>query len=448
MDRVDIDVAGEYAAEDAALTLELKGLLEPELAKMELTELFHTVEMPLVRVLAEMELVGVKLDTQVLAQMSVEMSDIIGRLEANIYELAGGRFNINSTQQLGQLLFVQLKLPSGRRTKTGFSTDNEVLEGLRGKHPIVDELLQYRQLVKLRSTYIDALPVLINPETGRVHTDYNQCSTSTGRLSSSSPNLQNIPIRGDIGRKIRRAFIPLEKDHVLLTADYSQIELRVLASMSHDPKLVEAFRSGLDVHRATASAVFGVDLDAVTPDQRRIAKIVNFGIIYGIGENRLAHETGISRAEAAEFIANYNRTYAGVKAFMDDMRRRAVLYQYVSTLLNRRRYLPDIHSSNPGIRTAAERAAINMPIQGTAADIIKLAMIRLQNEIRDRFPDTHMVLQVHDELVFDVPLSRLTELARLVQDVMEHALPLDVPLEIDMKVGDDWYDMAPLERVS
>jgi DNA polymerase-1 len=376
------------------------------------------------------------------------MGEVIGRLETQIYETAGRPFNINSTQQLGQVLFVQLGLPSGRRTKTGHSTDNEVLEALRGRHPIVDQILEYRQLIKLRNTYVDALPSLINPETGRVHTDFNQCATATGRLSSSNPNLQNIPIRGDLGRRIRRAFVPLERDHVLLAADYSQIELRILASMSGDPRLVDAFRSGEDIHSSTASAVFGVPLDTVTADQRRIAKVVNFGIIYGIGENRLAHETGISRTEAADFIATYNQTYAGVKSFMDDMRKRAALHGYVSTILNRRRYIPDIHSPNPGIRTAAERAAINMPVQGTAADIIKIAMVRLHHDLTERFPDTRMVMQVHDELVFDVSADALADVARVVQDVMEHAVTLEVPLEVEMKVGDDWYDMAPVERAA
>lgn len=447
MDLVDIETTGTYAGEDAAVSLELKSVLEQEMLTHGAGELFHDVEMPLLRVLADMELTGVKLDTSVLSVMSVEMGEIIERLEKRIYELAGRHLNISSTQQLGQLLFVELKLPSGRRTKTGYSTDNEVLESLRGKHEIVDHLLEYRQLIKLRNTYVDALPLLIHPESGRVHTDFNQCAASTGRLSSSNPNLQNIPIRGDVGRKIRRAFVPLEKDHVLLAADYSQIELRILASMSQDPRLMDAFLSGQDVHRATASAVFGVPLDLVTSDQRRIAKVVNFGIIYGIGENRLAYETGIPRVEAAEFIASYNRTYAGVKTFMDEMRKRAALHGYVSTLLQRRRYFPEIHSNNPGIRSAAERAAVNMPIQGTAADVIKIAMIRLDAELKRQVPDARMVLQVHDELVFDLPYDAVPQVSTLVQEIMEHALPLDVPLEVEMKVGDDWYDMAPLERV-
>ncbi len=444
MAEVDIGTAALYAGADADITLRLKDALWPELVERELVDLFREVEMPLVRVLADMEMAGVALDPSVLAAMSVEMGEIIGRLEGQIYETAGRPFNINSTQQLGQLLFRELKLPSGRRTKTGYSTDNEVLEGLRGKHEIVDAILEYRQLIKLKNTYVDALPALINPDTGRVHTDFNQCVAATGRLSSSNPNLQNIPIRGDLGRTIRRAFVPTGAENVLLAVDYSQIELRILASMSGDERLLHAFLTGEDIHRATASAVFGVPLEAVAPDQRRIAKVVNFGIIYGIGENRLAYETGISRAEAAEFITSYNRTYAGVKAFMDDMRKRAALYGYVSTLLNRRRYLQDIHSPNPGIRTAAERAAINMPIQGTAADIIKLAMIRLHRELAERHPETRMLLQVHDELVFDVPKRDLDAVAPLVQDAMENALKLAVPLQVEMKVGHDWYDMTPL----
>ncbi|HEX6509826.1 MAG TPA: DNA polymerase, partial [Chloroflexota bacterium] len=395
-----------------------------------------------------MELVGVRVDAAVLQRMSEEMGQIIARLESEIYATAGRPFNINSTQQLGQILFGELKLPSGRRTKTGHSTDNEVLEALRGRHAIVEQILEYRQLIKLKNTYVDALPSLINPETGRVHTDFNQCATATGRLSSSNPNLQNIPIRGDVGRRIRRSFVPLQRDHVLLAADYSQIELRILASMSGDPRLMDAFLTGEDIHRATAAAVFQVAPESVTPDQRRIAKVVNFGIIYGIGEGRLAHETGISRTEAAEFIANYNATYAGVKSFMDEMRKQAALYGYVSTLLGRRRYLPEIHSPNPGIRTAAERAAINMPVQGTAADIIKIAMIKIQSELQAKYPDSHMVLQVHDELVFDVPAAQATKVARIAQEIMESAMQLDVPLEVELKVGDDWFDMAPVERAA
>ncbi|MBV9281117.1 MAG: DNA polymerase I [Chloroflexi bacterium] len=445
MDLVDVESVASYAGADAGVTFQLKTLLEKELADLELESLFHTVEMPLVAVLAAMERTGVALDTRVLAEMSREMTEALGNLEARIYEAAGHRFNINSTQQLGQVLFQQLKLPAGRRTKTGHSTDNEVLEGLRGRHPIVDDILEYRQLIKLKNTYVDALPSLINPDTGRVHTDFNQTVAATGRLSSSNPNLQNIPVRGELGRRIRRAFVPARPENVLLAADYSQIELRILASMSGDERLLEAFRSGQDIHRATAAAVFGVPLEAVTADQRRIAKVVNFGIIYGIGEGRLAYETGISRAEARDFIASYNATYAGVTGFMDKLRRRAALYRYVTTLLNRRRPIPDITSEHPGLRAAAERAAINMPIQGTAADIIKIAMIGLHQQLLERFPDAHMVLQVHDELVFDVPAAQVDEIAPLVRDTMVGALDLSVPLEVEMKIGRDWYDMSPLE---
>lgn len=445
MDQVDIGTAATYAGADADVTLRLVAMLRAELEHQELTDLFRNVEMPLVTVLADIEREGVALDTAVLAEMSGRLTETIGELEGKIYEIAGHAFNISSTQQLGQILFNQLRLPSGRRTKTGYSTDSEVLENLRGKHEIVDLILEYRQLIKLKSTYIDALPELRNPVDNRVHTDFNQAVASTGRLSSSNPNLQNIPIRTEIGRQIRRAFVPSRTGNVLLAADYSQIELRILASMSKDERLMHAFLSGEDVHRATASAVFGVPLEEVTADQRRIAKVVNFGIIYGIGEARLAHETGISRAEAAEFIASYNRTYAGVKTFMDDMRKRAAFYGYVTTLLNRRRPVPDIHSNNPGIRTAAERAAINMPIQGTAADIIKVAMIRIHDTLQREFPEAHMVLQVHDELVFDVPREQLPQVAQLVRDVMEHAVLLAVPLEVEQKAGGDWYDMEPLD---
>lgn len=445
MDRVSISRTAAYAGADADVTLRLFSLLENDLKHGELTDLFHNVEMPLVTVLAEMERAGIALDVAVLADLSQEMMKIIGEREGSIYQQVGRRFNINSTQQLGQILFQELKLPSGRRTKTGFSTDSEVLEGLRGKHPMVDEILEYRQLIKLKNTYVDALPSLINPDTGRVHTDFNQTIAATGRLSSSNPNLQNIPIRGELGRRIRKAFVPGRPGHVLLAADYSQIELRVLASMSGDERLLDAFRSGLDIHRATASAVFSVPLEEVTSDQRRIAKVVNFGIIYGIGEGRLAYETGITRAEAKDFITNYNQTYAGVKSFMDNMKKHAALYGSVSTLLNRRRDIPEIHSQHPGIRAAAERAAINMPIQGTAADIIKLAMIRIHQDLVAKFPDSSMVLQVHDELVFDVPESDIAGVAELIRRDMETALPLEVPLEVEAKSGLDWYDMKPLQ---
>lgn len=448
MDLVDIDTVARYAGADAAVALRLRNILVDELEDRALLDLFHNVEMPLVSVLADMERVGVSLDTTVLADMSREMTEVIGELEGRIYETAGHRFNINSTQQLAQVLFQELKLKAGRRTKTGYSTDSEVLEGLRGQHAIIDAILEYRQLIKLKNTYVDALPSLINPQTGKVHTDFNQTVAATGRLSSSNPNLQNIPVRGELGRKIRRAFIPGRPENVILAADYSQIELRILASMSGDERLVKAFVAGEDIHRATAAAVFGVPLQEVTPDQRRIAKVVNFGIIYGIGENRLAFETGITRSEAAEFIANYNRTYAGVKAFMDELRRRAVLYRYVETLLHRRRYIPDIDSNHPGVRAAAERAAINMPIQGTAADIIKIAMIRLHARLQEEFPHTNMVLQVHDELVFDVPSGDVPRIAELVRDTMKHAVELSVPLEVEMKIGRDWYDMEPLEQAA
>ncbi|MGI8826090.1 MAG: DNA polymerase I [Chloroflexota bacterium] len=444
MDLVDIEAGASHAGEDADVTLQLTELLLADLEVKQLTSLLNDVEMPLVEVLADMERAGIALDTASLAEMSRDMTESLGELEARIYERAGQRFNISSTQQLGQILFVQLQLPSGKRTKSGYSTDIEVLERLKGAHPIVDDILEYRQLIKLKNTYVDALPALINPRTGRVHTDFNQTVAATGRLSSSNPNLQNIPVRGDLGRQIRRSFVPSKAGNLLLAADYSQIELRVLASMSGDDRLLRAFLTNEDIHRATASAVFGVHIDNVTADQRRIAKVVNFGIVYGIGEARLAYETGISRREAGEFIANYNQTYAGVKAFMDSVRLSAYEDGYVTTLLGRRRYVPEIHSANPGLRQAAERAAINMPVQGTAADIIKIAMIRIHKSLVEDWPDARMVLQVHDELVFDVPENDLEPVAQLVRRTMGHAMELQVPLEVEMKQGKDWYEMEAL----
>jgi DNA polymerase I len=445
MDRVSIESAAPYAGADADISLQLVDRIQPELRQYEVEALFRDVEMPLVPVLADMERAGVSLDTYLLAEMSADMTAVIGELEGRIYEHAGYRFNIKSTQQLGNLLFKQMKLQTGRRTKAGYSTDSDVLETLRDKDPIVADILEFRTLIKLRDTYVDALPALINARTGKVHTDFNQTAVSTGRLSSSNPNLQNIPVRVELGRQIRRAFVAGGEGRLLLAADYSQIELRVLASMSGDRRLLEAFNSGEDIHVATAAAVFGIPIGEVTSNHRRIAKIVNFGIIYGIGEARLARETGISRQEAAEFIAQYNGTYSGVKSFMDSMRRHAVLHGYVATMLKRRRPIPEIHSQNSGIRTAAERAAINMPIQGTAADIIKLAMIHLHSDLAAHFPDSHMILQVHDELVFDVVAENVEPISALVKRDMEQALGLDVPLEVEMKVGPNWCDMTPLK---
>jgi DNA polymerase-1 len=447
MAQVNVRAVAAYAGMDAETALRLADDLEERLSASGLSDLFYTVEMPLVSVLADMERAGVALDIEVLAEMSKELTELLGAIEGRIYERVGHRFNINSTQQLGSVLFNELKLPKRKRTKTGYSTDNEVLEHLRGQHPIIDDILEYRQLIKLKNTYIDALPQLISPRDGRVHTDFNQTGTATGRLSSSNPNLQNIPIRSELGRKIRRAFIPGLPGAVLMTADYSQIELRILAHMSGDPRLIEAFTTGQDIHTATAAAVWNIDPAMVTPEQRRIAKIVNFGIIYGIGDQRLAYETGLSREEAARFIASYNRTYAKVKEFMDAMRRQAMLYGQVSTLLGRIRSVPEIHSDHPGVRQAAERAAINMPVQGTAADIIKIAMVRIAQRLRYQGLRSQMILQVHDELVFEVPRCELPEVAALVRECMEKALELAVPLEVELKIGENWGEMQPyIER--
>lgn len=436
-----IDELGGYAGMIADVTLRLAPIIRERLTHRGLLDLFDNIEMPLVTVLSDMERTGVALDCDLLAAMSSELAATLRETEERIYERVGHPFNINSPPQLGIVLFEELNFPKKRRTKTGYSTDNEVLEKVRGHDPIVGDILEYRQLMKLKGTYIDALPALISARDGRLHTEFNQAVAATGRLSSSNPNLQNVPIRTDIGHKIRRAFTPSDPGKVLLAADYSQIELRVLAHLSHDPRLSQAFLNGEDIHVVSAAAVWGVDPSKVTSDQRRIAKVVNFGIAYGIGEQRLAYETGLSRDEARAFIETYRKTYAGVTDFMENTRSQAQLYGQVSTLLGRVRNLPEIHSNHPGIRQAAERAAINMPVQGTAADIIKLAMIRIANAIRGRGLNSRMILQVHDELVFEVPREEVDEMAALVYDCMSMAVELLVPLAVDVNIGENWGEL-------
>ena len=438
---VEIEQLGTYAGVVAGVALQLGPMLRERLQHRNLLSLFDEIEMPLLLVLAEMERNGVALDIEFLRAMSVEITQTLGEIEGRIYERVGHPFNINSPPQLGDVLFNELKLPKRRKTKTGYSTDNEVLEKLRDEFPIVDDVLEFRQLMKLKGTYIDALPALLSPRDGKVHTDFNQAVAATGRLSSSNPNLQNIPIRTEIGHKIRQAFIPSDPGSVILAADYSQIELRVLAHLSHDEKLMDAFLHDQDIHVVSAAAVWGIDTKDVTPEQRRIAKVVNFGIVYGIGEQRLAYETGLSRDEAAAFIAAYRQTYSGVTEYMDGVRAEAQLYGQVSTLLHRVRSLPEIHSNHPGVRQAAERAAINMPVQGTAADIIKIAMIRVSRAMEEQGVRSRMILQVHDELVFEVPLEEVDLMAELVRDGMMNALELAVPLGVEVNVGPNWGSM-------
>ncbi|HEX2172530.1 MAG TPA: DNA polymerase I, partial [Dehalococcoidia bacterium] len=446
MAEVPIEPAGRYACADADLTLRLWRLLESELrADPRLWSLFTEVEMPLVPVLTAMERAGVAVDTEFLREMSQRLGARGRDLEAEIYDAVGHQFNINSTQQLGQVLFQELHLPSARRTKGGqFSTDQAVLEELRGAHPIVDLLLEYRQITKLKSTYADALPALINPRTGRIHTSFNQTVATTGRLSSSDPNLQNIPARTEEGRLIRQAFVARgdgSEPYYLLSADYSQIELRILAHITEDPSLLASFAAQEDIHASTASQVFGVPIAQVTPNQRRIAKVVNFGVAYGLGEHRLAQQTDLSRKDAADFIRAYFERYRGIREYIEGTKRKARERGYVETLLGRRRRIPEINSANGQLRAAAERFAINMPIQGSAADIIKLAMIRMQRELTERRLRSKMILQVHDELVFEAPESELDLMRGLVPDVMSGAFPLKVPMTVEVKAGVNWNEM-------
>ncbi len=440
MSQVDIDRAAGYACADADITGQLTDLLKAELHEKGLWQLFTEVELPLMPVLVHMERNGVALDTELLRQMSHRLGEQVLRLEADIYNNVGHQFKINSPQQLGLVLFSELKLPAPRRTKSGYSTEASVLEELRGVHPAIGLILEYRQLSKLKSTYIDALPGLINPKTGRVHTSFNQTRTATGRLSSSDPNLQNIPVRGEIGRQVRQAFIAPPGSH-LLAGDYSQIDLRALAHLSQDQNLLSAFHRGEDIHSATAAQVFGVEPSQVTPDMRRVAKTVNFGIIYGMSDYGLEQATELSREEAAQFIASYFERHPRVKQYLEDTKKQARELGYVQTILGRRRSIPEINSSNRQVREAAERMAINMPVQGTSADIIKVAMIDLEREMNKRRLSSKMLLQVHDELIFEVPEAELEAMCELVPRIMAGALELSVPLKVDIKTGGNWGDM-------
>ena len=444
-ERFGLGVPGEIAsdAEFFGFIGPLAEKLEKELAETELLQLYQEVEMPLIPVLAEMELRGVAVDREHLQVLSVEMERELEQLTAKIYQLAGEPFNINSPKQLGAILFEKLSLPAVKKTKTGFSTSAEVLEELAEEHEIAVHLLEYRQLAKLKSTYVDALPALIHPRTGRIHTTFQQTVTATGRLSSIEPNLQNIPVRTPLGRRIRQAFIPGEPDWRLLTADYSQIELRVLAHMSKDEGLIDAFRKGEDIHARAAAEVFGVPMDQVGGQLRDRAKAINFGIIYGISSFGLAKGTGLTRTEAQDYIDRYFARYPGVKRYIEETIKEGREKGYVTTLFGRRRYLPELHSKNWTQRQFAERMAMNAPIQGTAADIMKLAMIGVHSKMKEVGLRARMLLQVHDELVFEVPPDEVDELAALVREVMENDLHLAVPLVVDIQVGENWRDTAP-----
>ena len=443
--QVAVDRAAEYACREADLICRLVPRLARELDECALTSLFREVELPLVPVLADMELAGVAVDVSYLQALSRELFERLQELEAEIYRLVGHPFNVNSTRQLADVLYDELQLPRSKRTSTGQgSTGAEVLETLRNSHPVVELILEHRQLQKLKSTYVDALPLLVNPTTGRVHTSFNQTVAATGRLSSSDPNLQNIPIRTELGRRVRRAFIPGSPDLKLVSADYSQIELRVLAHETQDPRLLEAFREGLDIHAATAAEVMGVPPNEVTPDMRRFAKVVNFGVLYGMSEFGLASRAELPQAEAAGFIQRYFERFGTVKEYQDRIIRGAQQNGYVETLLKRRRYMPDLKSSVYAVRQAAVRAAINHPIQGAASDIMKLAMIRVHDYLKQSGLRTRMILQVHDELVFEAPESEVASFADELRRIMMGAMELRVPLDVELKVGSNWEEMAPL----
>lgn len=437
---VEAEKLSEYSAEDADITFRLFDILKKELEKENLVKVAYQVEFPLVPVLEEMEFNGIKVDEKVLNELSKDLSILMDNYSAEIFRLSGSKFNINSPKQLQEILFNKLQLAKGRKTKTGFSTDARSLEFLRGEHEIIDVLLNYRQVSKLKSTYADSLPNLINPKTGRIHTSYNQTVASTGRLSSIDPNLQNIPIRSELGKEIRKAFIPRDKNFTLLSADYSQIELRILAAICNDEGLMNAFKNGEDIHRSTAALVFMVPLKDVTPDMRRKAKEVNFGILYGIGPFGLKTRLGVTQQHAKEIIETYFNTFKRVKNYMDDSVEKARTKGFAETLLGRRRFLQNINSNNRVVRQFEERVAINMPIQGTAADMIKLAMINIHNEIKKQKMKSKMLLQVHDELLFDAHNSEVDDLKSLVKNLMENAMPMAVPILVEVGTGDNWLD--------
>ena len=439
---VSLEKLTEYAVEDADITFQLASHFKKELTDAETLKLFNDIEIPLVKVLASMELEGIKLDTEFLKSLSTDLNSDIASLEAKIYEAAGETFNIASPKQLGVILFEKLKLvDKPKKTKTGqYSTAEDVLSYLAKDHEIIQHILEYRGLAKLKSTYVDALPEQVLESTGHIHTEYMQTVASTGRLSSTNPNLQNIPIRTERGRQVRKAFVPRNEEYTLLAADYSQIELRVIAAMSQEETMIEAFKNGEDIHASTASKVFNVPLDEVTREQRGNAKTVNFGIIYGVSAFGLSNQTDLSRTEAKELIETYYETYPKLRKYMSSQVDFARDHGYVTTLSNRRRYLKDINSQNAIVRGAAERNAVNAPIQGSAADVIKIAMINIYNKLDEGGFKTKMLLQVHDELVFDVYKPELQTMKVLIKEQMENAYTLSVPLDVEMDMGKNWLE--------
>ena len=455
MAQVSVEKAAPYAAADADVTRRLLPIMRREVEESGGTDVFETVEIPLVEVLVRMQRSGVALDVGLLEQMAEELGAQLSKIEAGMYELIGHQFNLNSSQQLGGVLFDELRLPPTKRTQKGFSTDAQALDSLKQRLDsgdaenvdpraleVLDSVLEYRQLSKIKSTYVDALPALVNESTGRVHTSYNQSGSATGRISSNDPNVQNIPVRTELGRRVRKAFIAEHApEWLLLAADYSQIELRILAHLSRDKGLLEAFARGEDIHSATASSVYGVTPLEVTADMRRIAKIMNFGVVYGLSAFGIRQQTGLSADEGKTFIETYFGKYPGIRDYIDSTKRQVHRDGYVETLLGRRRYIPEIRASNHQVRAAGERMAINMPIQGTAADIIKLAMLSIHRRMEDQGVRSMMLIQVHDELIFEVHKEELEQMKDMVRELMPAAMDLAVPLNVELKVGETWGDM-------
>lgn len=437
-EKIPIDTATKYSCEDSDITLRLKEVLSPLIAEKGLKSLFYDVEMPLVEVLAEIEMNGFKIDKELFYEMSKALDAQLNSIVERIYFLAGKEFNINSPRQLAHILFERIGLRPTKKRKTGYSTSVEVLEELALQHELPKEILEYRNLFKIKSTYLDTLPLLVNPKTGRIHTSLNQTVTATGRLSSSEPNLQNIPVRGDLGRRIRKAFIA-EKGNLLLSADYSQIELRILAHLSQDEGLIDAFKMGEDIHTRTAVEIFALSPESITPEMRRQAKTVNFGIIYGISPYGLAVELGISAHQAKELIDKYFERHNGVRSFIDNIVKDAKEKGYVTTILRRQRPIPELLSPNPSIRQQGDRLAINTPIQGSAADTVKLAMVNIYRKL-SRSPKAKMILQIHDELVFEAPEDEIEYVKKVVKEEMERAVEFSVPIKVDIGIGRHWSD--------
>lgn len=456
MDQVPINKAAPYACADADFTKRLNAILRKEIGETNTSDLYKNLEVPLVQILVRMQLNGVLLNQELLSQMSSELAERLSAVETDVYDILGHEFNLNSSQQLSGVLFNELRLPPSKKTKTGYSTDASSLESL--KHilntkdsetvdpraiGILDQILEYRQLAKVKSTYVDSLPTLVNPHTKRIHTRYNQTGSSTGRLSSNDPNVQNIPVRTDLGRRVRQAFIAKNApENILLAVDYSQIELRVLAHISQDAGLLDAFHKGEDIHSSTASAIYGIQVDSVTSDMRRIAKIMNFGVLYGLSAYGISRQTNLGPREGTEFINTYFGKYPRIQNYIESVKTKAYESGYVETLMGRRRYIPELTSSNRIIKASGERMAVNMPIQGTAADIIKIAMIRIQERIDALSLRTMMIIQVHDELIFEVPNTELDEMKSIVNELMPSAMTLDVPLTVEMKTGYNWCEMT------